>query len=142
MEYKSLRKFISVQVELIAIIKDYTVDDKKLRSKERDFFVECVILNAQGKDLDSPETLDYLRDFFEFKSTDNVYTYRSVIKGKKWFYKDNRGRFKIVSAFDWRNRPMPISKTYKFDIKYNEALEKVQRLSTEEETTTEQNEQG
>jgi len=118
-QVKSLRKYLEMQIDILTCLK-IPNENKHLRKKEKKFFVECIILNMQGVNLDAPSTLDFLRDKINLKTTDNVYTYRSNLKRKGWFYKNNVGSFKILKNFDFTQKDFNKAKAYNFIISYVE----------------------
>ncbi len=80
-----------------------------LTSQEKEYFAECIILNAKGWNLLSPDTVDHFRKHPGFPDK-SVYIYRDKIKKKKWIIQTKEG-IKIHPEFNYVDGNIPTSFT-------------------------------
>ena len=117
--YDNLEDFFGMQIDLLCLLRQDIIP-KKLSGKPKKFFVYCIILTAEGYDINSTDAVEKLRDYMGFKINDDVYTYRYKLKSQGWLVaeKNNSKRFKILPMFDFQGKDLRTLKDYKFQLKY------------------------
>ena len=94
-----IRRFLSIQIDIVSILK--LPEKNRMKDKEKEFFIECVIMNMMGRDINDKDNIILIAEKLKFKKMGSVYTYRTYLKNKGWFYKDHFSRFKIRKSFDF-----------------------------------------
>jgi len=130
--FKNIREYVGMQLDLLCLL-NFPVK-KRLKGKPRKFYVESIILHMIGVNLDSTDAVEHLREYMDWKMSDDVYTYRYKLKRKGWLLVDPKvtSRFKLLPLFDYREKGLPKEKVYAFTLTYDdeeEEKEKVQKQS-------------
>lgn len=76
-----------------------------LTPKEKEYFLECAMLNARGVDLIEKEAVDYLSSLSNFPNK-SVYIYKDKLKKKGWIIQTIDGII-IHPDFDFRKKKIP-----------------------------------
>jgi hypothetical protein len=111
---KNLREYIEMQLDLYCLLKRR----KPLTKKPKKFFIECIILTLQGRNINSHESFDYLREYMHFDFNDSVYNYRSKLKKSEWLISPNEDvdYLEVRQVFNFSKKRLPNNKTYHFTL--------------------------
>jgi hypothetical protein len=116
---KTLEEYVELRLDLLQILK---IRDKSkfLKPKPRKFFVQSVIINAQGMDINTTDAVEELRRRMNWKMNDDVYTYRHKMKKLGWWVLDptNKSKYKIHPTFDFKGKTIPAATNYQFSLNY------------------------
>ena len=96
-------------------------EDKWLTKREKDFIVECVILQSQNVDLGSAEAVEYITNKLGLNER-NVYLYRTTLKKKEWILPTQEG-LTLPPAFDFSKSPIPKKFNFNFALEYEKEME-------------------
>ncbi len=107
-KFSSLEEYLSRYIDLFSLL--YIPEDSWLRDREKDYFIECVKLNSEGKNLLSKEVKRKLEDELGFISRQ----YRLLLKNKGWIIQTKDG-IQILPAFDFKGE-IPQNMLFKFRI--------------------------
>ena len=107
----SRREFLSKLVDLISLAPQI----QPLRKKEKEFFIENVILAEEGVDLASKQAVAILTERLGFNRESDVYRYRGLIRDKDWLKQTEYG-------YDLPLRDVPNRVSFDLHIVYDDEL--------------------
>ena len=74
------REIVEKFIDIVSIYPQ----TQKIGKKEREFFIESVLLEEEGVDISSKKAVKLLTERMGFKRESDVYRYRGLLKDKEW----------------------------------------------------------
>ena len=122
MVFNKLEDFIEFQLDLFIKLK---VPTKVLRTKEKEVYIQFIICDIEGVDVNTREANALVRDRVGFKYDIDVLQYKSKLYKKGWFKKDKYGNYSLIPNFNFSEvKKFTSTKSYNFTIEYKEKKDK------------------
>lgn len=103
-EFDNIIEYLSFRLDVLYQLKGKKTL-KKLTSKPKLFYIYNILLYLEGIDISGIDASEQLRDLMEWKTTDDVYTYRTNLKKAGWLIDDTstKGGYNILPVFQQIN---------------------------------------
>lgn len=111
-----IRKYLELQLDLFILLK---VPHKHLTKKPRQVFIEHILCQIDGIDINSSECIERVRDKLEFFANSDVWGYRWRLHKAGWLRKEG-DKYSLLPLFNLTKDSFKKSKTYNFTISYEE----------------------
>lgn len=121
---KSIRDYLSLEIEIFFLMHLSTTPDKKLRPTEKRAFIEFILLSLKKQNIDSLESKEHIRDYMGWNSDTDVWQYKNKLKNKGWLIKDNIGQWRIRDEFNFFIKKFKPNASYVLNISYIGAIKK------------------
>lgn len=116
MIFTKLSDFIEFQLDLFIKLK---VPTKTLRKKEKEVYIEFIICDIEGIDVNTREANALVRDRVGFKYDIDVLQYKSKLYKAGWFKKDKNGNYSLIPNFNFSEiKSFSDTVIYNFKIEY------------------------
>ena len=78
-------------------------EEDRLRPREKQFFIYCIIANQSVKSIDSSLAIKYVMSKMHFRTSQDFYNYKSKLKTKNWILLSTTGEAILSDDFTFTN---------------------------------------